>query len=148
MGVEWSGREQVYFFFQGVLAGVCIGFLFDVFTGWGRAYRSALRVFVLDVVFGLLAAWFTFCASLVIMDGQLHPLLFLAMGLGMVSEHACIGRWVSRGVCGAVKLCGWLRKQMCMLIAGVMGYIRHVITRFAVTKRRKSENIEKNTNLR
>lgn len=99
MVFEWSGCTQLLSLLQSTLAGALLGVAFSVFTGWGRSRQSAMARFVLDVTFMLLAALATFFASLVIMDGQLHPLLFGGLVLGAAVEHILIGRWISAGVC-------------------------------------------------
>ena len=98
MGVEWTGDEQVLFYLLSMVSGVCIGVIFDVFTGWGRARRRVSCVFFLDIMFCVLSALLTFGSALLIMDGQLHPLLLFGIFTGGVVEHYSIGRLIGRGV--------------------------------------------------
>ena len=87
MGVEWTGYEQVIFYLLSMVSGVCIGVIFDVFTGWGRARRRVSSIFFLDIMFCVLSALLTFSSALLIMDGQLHPLLLFGIFTGGVVEH-------------------------------------------------------------
>jgi len=108
--LEWSGRQQLLFLVQSAGLGVLIGLVFDIITGVTRGACRRLRVFLLDVLFGVLAALITFFGTLAIMDGQLHPLLFVGALIGFLSEHGSVGRWISRGVC---------RCQRCFSRAGL-----------------------------
>ncbi len=94
--MEWTGNQQLWFLLQSCGVGGAVGVLFDVLTGWGRASVKRYMVFLLDVVFGLLAALITFFAALVITNGRMHPLLFAGVLMGMLAEHFLIGRFISR----------------------------------------------------
>ena len=48
------------------------------------------------MLIGLLAAPITFGAALVWMDGQLHPLLFGGVAIGLLLEHWAVGKRLSR----------------------------------------------------
>lgn len=71
--------------------------LLDFVSGLERN-RSRVYRFWLDVAFGPLAAVLLFLGSLVIMDGQLHPLLLLGALLGLVLEHLTVGVYLSKTV--------------------------------------------------
>lgn len=89
--------EQMRFFGYSICLGGMIGMLLDVFSGFGRNRKRVYR-FWLDVAFGPLAAILLFLGSLVIIDGQLHPLLLLGALLGAVLEHVTIGVYLSKFV--------------------------------------------------
>lgn len=93
--MEWSGRQQIYFLLQSVVLGAGQGLLLDVLTGMVRI-TNRKRWLWTDVIFGPIAAVITFCGALVIMDGHLHPLLFVGVGIGMLAEHVTIGVLVCR----------------------------------------------------
>lgn len=95
MGIEWSGQQQLLFFVRSVVVGLMIGVLFDVFTGWGRIKRSKTKTFLLDVAFCLISSVITFFAALIIMNGQLHPLLLFGIALGVVVVHISVGQIIS-----------------------------------------------------
>lgn len=95
--MEWTGKQQIVFLLQSVALGVVQGILFDVLTGFGRR-ASPLRRILLDVLFGILAALITFFGALVIMDGQLHPILFTGCALGLVIEHVTLGILLAKAV--------------------------------------------------
>ncbi len=94
--MEWTGNQQLWFLLQSCGVGGVVGVLFDVLTGWGRASVKRYMVYLLDAVFGLLAALITFFGGLVITDGRMHPLLFAGVLMGMLAEHFLIGRFISR----------------------------------------------------
>ena len=71
-----------------------MGMLLDIFSGLGRNRTRTYR-FWLDVMFGPLAAILLCLGSLVIMDGQLHPLLIFGAFVGLLLEHLTIGRYLS-----------------------------------------------------
>ncbi len=115
--VEWTGSQQLLFLLQSGGLGFGLGFLFDVFTGLGRA-GGRCRRFWLDSFIGVLAALITFFGSLAIMDGVLHPLLFAGILVGFLAEHAGVGWLVSRWLCGAVRRSsGFFGKMLAVLEA-------------------------------
>ena len=66
----------------------------------GFAPVSTHKTFLwVDIVFGPVSAVVTFCGALLIMDGQLHPILLFGIFLGMAISHFSIGRFL----CGAVR---------------------------------------------
>lgn len=97
--MEWTGNQQLLFLLQSAGVGMGLGLLFDSMTGVGRTFRHRIGVFLWDVLFGVVAALVTFFASLAIMDGDMHPLLFIGGGFGFLAEHIGVGIQVSRAVC-------------------------------------------------
>ena len=95
--MEWTGWQQISFLLYSVLLGCGQGLLLDVITGIIH-FKRGKRLLWSDVIFGPLAAVITFLGALVIMDGQLHPLLLCGVLLGMVCEHVLIGVWIGRGL--------------------------------------------------
>lgn len=93
--MEWSGRQQIEFLLQSCVLGVVQGFFLDVMTGFVFVAKRKRWLWT-DVIFGPIAAIVTFCGALVIMDGQLHPLLFFGVFLGMALEHFAIGTYMCR----------------------------------------------------
>ncbi len=103
--MEWTGRQQLLFLLQSAGLGFLIGLLFEGITGIGRVCRRRWCVFVLDALFGLLAALITFFGALAIMDGQLHPLLFAGELVGFLAEHSSVGCVASRAVSTILRWC-------------------------------------------
>ena len=95
MSMEWSGQQQIQFLMQSVVLGALQGLLLDVITGctYVGGHRRWLWT---DVLFGPLAGLITFFGALIIMDGQLHPVLLIGIFLGMLIEHVIIGSYVCR----------------------------------------------------
>lgn len=96
--MEWSKSEQILFLFQSAIVGMLIGAVFDWLSGWYRERRYRKKLFFADILFGAVSAIGTFFGALVIMDGQLHPLLFFGGLLGLLMEHYVMGKWASRYV--------------------------------------------------
>ena len=94
VSMEWTGQQQIQFLLQsiflGVLQGLCLDLITNLFAG--RRRRKWLWT---DVLFGPLAAIIPFFGALVIMDGQMHPLLFLGIAVGMLAEHVTVGLLVA-----------------------------------------------------
>ena len=94
VSMEWTGQQQIQFLLQsivlGVLQGLCLDLITNLFAG-----RRRKKWLWTDVLFGPLAAIITFFGALVIMDGQLHPLLFLGIAFGMLVEHVTIGSFIA-----------------------------------------------------
>ena len=99
VSMEWTGFQQIIFFGESFCLGLIQGAVFDVLSGLGRYTHRCFRL-VLDSVLGLLVAMLLFFGAIVIMDGQLHPLLFFGSWLGLITEHASVGKY----------LCGWIAK--------------------------------------
>ncbi len=97
-GVEWTGTQQILCFLQSVILGAGLGFLFEMFSALVRLSRSSVGRFILDAVYGVLAASITFFSALIITDGRLHPLLFTGSLCGFICEHYAVGRSISRGM--------------------------------------------------
>lgn len=120
------------FFGQSICLGGVIGILLDASSGLGRNQTKTYR-FWLDVIFGPLAAVVMFLGSLVIMDGQLHPVLFCGAFVGLLLEHLLFGRYLAESVvilrkCVrkmtayfgkiCVRVCAFLRKMIAALSTG------------------------------
>ncbi len=108
--MEWSGSQQVWLLLQSTGLGFGLGFVYDVlqlpcYCGGGR-----IRRFVMDVLFGAVAALVTFYVALALMDGRLHPLLFFGSGVGFLAQHSCIGHWLCRGLRRLAA--GWRRMKL------------------------------------
>lgn len=95
--MEWTGWQQIVFLLQSICLGLAQGVLLDLLSGFGRR-ASPIRRISLDVLFGVLAALMTFFGALVIMDGQLHPILFMGCALGMILEHVILGMWLAKWI--------------------------------------------------
>lgn len=94
--MEWTWQQQLHFFLQSGGVGFFLGMLYDVCFTASSACRSRVTAFVLDALFGVLAALVTFFAALAMMDGRLHPLLFVGCGIGFLVQHSSIGRPCTR----------------------------------------------------
>ena len=94
VSMEWTGQQQIQFLLQSIVLGVLQGLCLDLVTNLFVERRRRKWLWT-DVLFGPLAAIITFFGALVIMDGQLHPLLFLGIALGMLAEHVTIGTLIS-----------------------------------------------------
>lgn len=101
--MEWTGNQQIWFFLQSVLLGCVQGVLLDILTGFARVSHRKKWLWT-DVVFGPMAAVITFLGALVIMDGQLHPLLLFGVFSGMAIEHLLVGGWLSRCITQACRI--------------------------------------------
>lgn len=132
--MEWSGQQQIQFLLQSVILGVLQGAILDMVTALVHHSRRGRWLWT-DVAFGPLAAVVTFLGSLVIMDGQLHPLLFVGIGLGMVLEHLTIGSILGRCI-------RWARRQINRGVICVCRSGRMVVT-FLRCARKKRKNDEK-----
>ena len=97
--MEWTGQQQLLFFWQSTGLGMLVGLVFDITSGLCRVIRRRWVVFLLDALFGVQAALITFFGALAIMDGQLHPLLFIGILCGAVISYLLLGRFLSRLVC-------------------------------------------------
>ena len=118
--MEWSGEQQLLFLLQSVGLGVGIGLLFDLLTGVGRACRRRMSVFLLDVLFGVLAGLITFFAALAIMDGELHPLLFFGCFVGFAAEHGTVGSILSRWTCAILRGVGTVCRRACRVLDALL----------------------------
>lgn len=93
--MEWTGWQQVQFYLESLPWGMLVGLLFDINSGIIRTKVRMTGAVLLDSVFGVLAAGITFFGALVIMDGQLHPLLFCGILSGFLLEHYTVGKAVA-----------------------------------------------------
>ena len=129
--MEWTGAQQLLFLLRSVGVGMFVGLLFDVMCGIERTFRRRFMVFVWDGLFGVVAAWITFFASLSITDGKMHPLLFCGIGFGFVAEHGGVGVYVSKGVSFASR---WVSRMACSMLtvvdAAIVGFVRFLVFTF------------------
>lgn len=136
--MEWTGEQQITFLLESFCLGIMQGFLFDAISGLGRGQRKSLRA-ILDVVLGPLAALNTFFGALIIMDGQLHPLLLTGCGCGMLVEHLLLGNLVSSGVAFLCKVPRYFFRWCLSGCGFVALLLRHLATIlfFRIQKTRK-----------
>lgn len=121
--MEWTGRQQILFLLQSIGLGFIVGFCLDSVTAVTQ--RSARRRWRLsDMLFGPIAALLVFLGALVIMDGQLHPLLILGSFWGMLAEHFTLGIWVGKLL---QKVRYYIRKLNAILIACAAWGIRNIL---------------------
>ena len=104
--MEWGVGQQLPLLCQCAPIGACIGLFFDCTSGWLRDRSCRRKLFVADVVFGGFSAIITFFGALVVLDGQLHPMLFVGVLTGFLAEHCLFGKWMGwllfrLRVCGA-----------------------------------------------
>ncbi len=97
LSMEWTGRQQIWFLLQSVGLGIVEGLLLDTVTSFIPPVKRNCY-FWTDVAFGPFAAVVTFFGALVIMDGQLHPILFMGCALGMILEHVILGMWLAKWI--------------------------------------------------
>lgn len=103
--------QQLGFVPKSMVLGCCIGCILDISSGFWRGKKYRLKLYVSDVVCCALAAVITLFGSLVITDGQLHPMLFVGVVLGVIAEHCLVGRWLSLIICKAKRhLRAWAYK--------------------------------------
>ncbi|MBQ1950203.1 MAG: hypothetical protein II363_01190 [Clostridia bacterium] len=95
--MEWTGRQQLFLLLLSGGVGLLLGLLSGVTEGMQRLFRVRRGAsFLVDVLFGVLAALITFFASLGIMDGRLHPLLFAGLAGGFAAARFGPGRVIAR----------------------------------------------------
>ena len=97
--MEWGVGAQLPLLCQCAPIGACIGFFFDCMSGWLRHCSYRRRLFVADALFGGFAALVTFFGALVVLDGQMHPMLFFGVLIGFLVEHWVVGKWIGRLLC-------------------------------------------------
>ncbi|MBQ8683996.1 MAG: spore cortex biosynthesis protein YabQ [Clostridia bacterium] len=153
--VEWTGQQQLLFLLQSSGVGVLLGLLFEMLTAVGRTTGGRWRQFLLDALFGIPAALVTFFGALAIMDGELHPLLFVGVAVGFLTEHMSVGRWVCRGLCMLLRwnsqLWRWLLDGGERILLKIPAFFRRLRDKIGkpsfVTKksRKKCNFFQKNT---
>lgn len=94
----------MWFLLESICVGLIQGGVFDIFEGLGRCGTRRRRVW-LDIVFGPLSALLLFFCGLVILNGQIHPLLLIGSAIGMLVEHITIGVYLSATVAGICRFC-------------------------------------------
>ena len=95
--MEWTWREQIVLLLQCSGLGMLLGIVYDWLSVWGQLRRlSRAAFFVLDTLYGLLAALVTFFFARATMDGRLHPLLFAGSVIGLSAERCGISRFHRR----------------------------------------------------
>lgn len=121
IGMEWTGRQQLWFLLQSVGLGFVVGLLLDTVTSFVPPMRRHGYLWT-DVVFGPFAAVVTFFGALVIMDGQLHPLLLFGVFFGMLIEHISVGIFMHKVLWNVRRK---MRRMYEILIRGSV-YLRRV----------------------
>ncbi len=140
--LEWSGTQQLLLLLQSSGLGVALGLLFDVLGGLLRAKPPAKWMrFIADTLFGLVAGLVTFYASLAIMDGQLHPLLFVGSGIGFAAAHLSVGMLLAKGLCRARR--SWMR-MWAVLGTLCVRFLGAVYDRICRLKGKKGSTSEEN----
>lgn len=134
--MEWTWQQQLHFLLQSGGVGFFLGMLYDVCFTASSACRSRVTAFVLDALFGVLAALVTFFAALAMMDGRLHPLLFVGCGIGFLVQHSSIGRPCTR----LLRRGGaWLRRRRLAIGQAVHRLGGAVSRRFSKPAKAKAE---------
>lgn len=95
MLIEWTGQQQLLFLMKSIPVGALIGVMFSAINGMERKRVFCFRLFIADVLFFTLSALITFFASLIIMDGHLHPILFGGLMIGFSFVHFLCGRHIA-----------------------------------------------------
>ena len=129
-GVEWTGAQQVALFLQSGGLGLLFGVAFDALEGAQPFVRRRRGVrWLLDILYGIVAAFVTFFVALGKMDGVLHPLLFGGILLGMAVEHLGTGRVVQK--CTLLTCHGAARTARLLMAAGdaATGFLRGILPR-------------------
>lgn len=142
VNMEWSGRQQIQFLLQSFMLGGLLGLCLDIATGLFTA-RKRRRWLWSDVLFGPFAAVITFLGALIIMDGQLHPLLFIGVALGMLTEHVTVGGHLCRGVRDIRLWVGKCARKGCYYgsVLAMLCYRKLVLLFCRSKKHRNSEKI-------
>ena len=94
--LEWSGWQQVLFLLECIPSGMILGLLFEITSIFVRFTAKKGNRYLFDALYSVLAAIITFFTALVTMDGQLHPLLFIGILLGFISEHLLLGEFIMK----------------------------------------------------
>ena len=143
MEIEWSGQQQLLFIARSMLAGLIIGVLFEVTNGLGRIHRNRWRTMALDLVFSVLASVITFFASLVIMDGQLHPVLFTGIFIGAFMLHFSVGKYIASCVYNAGLFLRMLISELILITEKIQNEIKR-FTRSHICRGKNVNKIKKN----
>ena len=109
----WTEEKQLLSLLPAIFVGVGLGVVLDIFSSCSFRRRKWRLI---DTLFGPFAALITFGAALVILDGQLHPLLFGGMLVGIVLERQTIGIWLRFAVRHLRKTSGRMRKTLANIV--------------------------------
>ncbi len=148
---EWAREQQLVLFCQSGLLGVALGFVFDFFNLPSKTHRQRRwMVFLIDVLFCVVAAMVTFYFSLAVMDGRMHPLLFCGSLMGFVVQHLTVGRFFGRLLYATVRVAytilgrifGWLEG---VLLRGVSA-IKRCFSYLSVKIKGNAEKSQKKSN--
>ena len=140
--MEWTGQQQIQFLLRSFLLGCLLGFLLDILTGLVRISKHSRWLWT-DVLFGPLAAVITFCGALVIMDGQLHPLLFCGIALGMLTEHVTVGTYCSKTLRRFRRLTTKMVEKACRYLMYIFIALRSASARWRNNWAKSSKNTRK-----
>lgn len=95
MLIEWTGQQQWLFLMKSIPVGMAIGVMFSVINGLERKRVFCFQQVAADILFFIVSALITFFASLIIMDGHLHPILFGGLMIGFSFVHFLCGRHIA-----------------------------------------------------
>lgn len=143
--MEWTARQQVWFLLQSICLGLVQGVIFDTMTGAGKRLKPIFRL-CLDAAYGPIAGLLLFFGSLVIMDGQLHPLLLVGSALGVVIEHVTVGTYLSKSV---AFICRMLQTMVVCLektYVWILAHVRKIVLMLFIQgrkRRKRAQNAEK-----
>lgn len=108
--LELTGWQQLSLCVQSLPWGMVIGVIFDVNSGIIRARNRDKWTVLLDAGFGVLAAVITFFGALVLLDGQMHPLLLFSILIGFLLEHYTFGRLLLSLLTRIWRCFGWVKR--------------------------------------
>lgn len=144
--MEWTGWEQVRFLMESIVVGIGQGLFIDIVTGIAHGSKRKRWLWT-DVVCGPIAAVITFFGALVIMDGQLHPLLLFGVFLGMLAEHIAVGSRLERMI---RRTLGWVKQGTRMGFGCTVRFIGkcvRLVKRIPIEKPKRPKKGEKSPNL-
>lgn len=138
--MEWTGWQQVQFYLESLPWGMLVGLLFDINSGIIRTKVRMTGAVLLDSVFGVLAAGITFFGALVIMDGQLHPLLFCGILSGFLLEHYTVGKAVAFCLARGVRA---LRQIRLWCYGGIRWLFQKIVVFFSQVRSKTRKPLSK-----
>ena len=130
---------------QSICIGLAQGVIFDTMTGVGKRLKPICRL-CLDVGYGPVAGLLLFFGSLVIMDGQLHPLLLVGSTLGLVIEHVTVGLYLSKSVTFICRMLQTMVAYFEKAYVWLLAYIRKIVLMLfvrGIKRRKRAQNAEK-----